>query len=176
MRRTFAHDARDGEAGFGLLEMIIVLAILGVLAAILVLTMGSTKEASRDKISMSRMQEAKTALQRARDREQMTLREIVGAGSYGACRSVNPLPRVAQLGGGCRAAWDAVNARLVPYVGNAETTARMMTDGSGRPVLVNAQEVGCPGAPLDELVTVSATGDWSKPSQKLQLTASGYGC
>jgi prepilin-type N-terminal cleavage/methylation domain-containing protein len=168
------HHAR--ERGFTLIEVIVVLGILAVLAAILLLTMGSAKDTGREKASLARMQEAKTVLQRARDRQQMQLREIVGAGSAGACASVNPMPTVAQLGGACRTAWNTVNTKLAPYVGSAEAAAALMTDSTGRPILVDARETGCPATGTDQLTAVHPSGARGKPSQTLALDPSSYGC
>lgn len=174
---TAPTSASRREDGFGLVEMIVVLVVIAILGAAVVLMMGSTKESSRQKISMTKMQEAKTALQRGRDREQMTLQEVLGgSGSVQGCASLNPMPTVAQLTGSCRTAWDAVNAKLAPYVGSVPAAAQMMTDGAGRPILVEALETGCPAGVVDRLVSVHPSGDRSKPAQELQLDPSGYGC
>lgn len=162
------------EEGFGLVEMVVVLVVVLILGAVLALA--NEKGSSRQKVSMTKIREAGTVLERGRDREKMTLREMLGgSGSVASCTSVDPLPIVAQLTGKCRTAWDDVNARLAPYVGSVPAAAQMMTDGSGRPILVEAVESGCSSTP-DRIISVHPTGDRSKPGQQLQLEISGYDC
>lgn len=175
MRRP---TAACSESGISLVEMIVGVAIVLILSAGVVLMMGSSKETGAQKVSLSKLEEARTAMQRARDREQATLGEILPAGgSLRACAGVNPLPRVAELGGSCRAAWDAVNTALAPYVGSAAAAAELMTDGAKRPILVETREAAnCAVTPNDRLVSVHPSGDRAKPVQELELGRSGYGC
>ncbi|MEO6867108.1 MAG: hypothetical protein ABI200_03725 [Gaiellales bacterium] len=156
--------------------MIVVLAILGVLSAVAIVSYGYVKETGRTKVSAAQLSEARLLMQRARDREQATLAEIVGgAGSAAACRQ-NPLPPVTRLTGACKAAWDQVNLRLGPYAGSQQAAAQAMTDGAARPILVDAREAGCPGGGIDTLTSVHPTGARGKPVQQVQLARSGYGC
>lgn len=158
-----------------MVEIIVVIAIIAILMAVVGSKYASTRRSAANERTSAHMEQVLVAIGRARDERQQPLSSIVGTDGHAACSGLQPVPEVSALGGACRAAWDDAARSLAPWLGSEEAAREVLTDGSGRPIVVRFGERGCAGN--DALVAPDPKEyGWGAEQRSSLVDTSRYSC
>lgn len=141
--------------GFTLIELLVVVAIIGILATVVLASLGTARDRARVARAQSEMNQIKTIVAGAQINTSQVLGQISGVGYTTANGCVGDL---SQLGtGACETPWrNAIDAITTAYDNNL-TGSSFYEDPWGNPYVLDANE-GEPGEPPCIVNTLLSAG------------------
>ena len=132
------------DKGFTLIELLVVVAIIGILATVVLASLGSARTRAHIAKTQADLQQLRTLVGGAQVSEGGTLLQITGAsgeGTYDSCPTSTNLSTLA-VNHNCRADWeDAVDAISIDY--GSESNTSFYEDSWGAPYLLNEGPGSC---------------------------------
>ncbi|MAR55819.1 MAG: hypothetical protein CMM93_01415 [Rickettsiales bacterium] len=147
------------QKGFTLIELLVVIAIIGILATVIVASLGQARDKARTARTQSDLNQMRNIAVGAQINTNETLLEITGsANSYSSCPAATVLSSLAPTHA-CRADWETAIDTIASVYDTQQSAEILYSDAWGSPFLLDENEGELIGNPCRHDTVTSAGPD-----------------